>query len=58
LFCTLHYQLYLRGQDNNAFESLASICKNSGNDEPGDVSAVGNIGGDHAINNITVMWLL
>ncbi len=51
LFCTIHYQLYLRGQDNNAPESLTSICKNSGNNELRDVSAVGNIGGDHAINN-------
>ena len=51
LFCTLHYQLYLRGQDNNAAESLASICNNSGNNELLDVSAVGNVGGDHAINN-------
>jgi hypothetical protein len=40
------------GQENNAAESLASICNNSGNNEPRDVSAVGNIGGDHAINNI------
>ncbi len=47
-FCTL---LYLRGQDNNAAESLASIHNNSGNNEPRDVSAVGNIGGDHGINN-------
>jgi hypothetical protein len=51
VFCTLHYQLYLCGQDDNAGESLASICNNSGNNEPHDVSAVGNIGGDHAINN-------
>jgi hypothetical protein len=51
LFCTLHYQLYLHGQDNNAVESLASIRNNSGNNELGDVSAVGNVGGDHAINN-------
>jgi hypothetical protein len=51
LFCTLHYQLYLCGQDNNAAESLASIHNNSGNNEPRDVSAVGNIGGDHVINN-------
>ncbi len=50
LFCTLHYQLYLHGQDNNAAESLASIHNNSANNEPCDVSAVGNIGGDHAIN--------
>jgi hypothetical protein len=50
-FCTLHYQLYLRGQDNNAAESLASIHNNSGNNELGDVSTVGNVGGDHAINN-------
>jgi hypothetical protein len=50
-FCTLHYQLYLRGQDNNSAESLASICNNSGNNMPDDVSAVGNVGGDHAINN-------
>ncbi len=46
----LHYWLYLRGQDNNAAESLASIHNNSGNNEPGGVSAVGNVGGDHAIN--------
>ncbi len=51
LFCTLHYQLYQRGQENNAAESLASIRNNSGNNEPRDVSAVENIGGDHAINN-------
>jgi hypothetical protein len=51
LFCTLHYQLYQHGQENNAAESLASICNNSGNNEPHDVSAVGNVGGDHAINN-------
>jgi hypothetical protein len=50
-FCTLHYQLCLCGQDNNAAESIASIHNNSGNNEPGDVSAVGNVGGDHAINN-------
>jgi hypothetical protein len=49
--CTLHYQLYQHGQESNAAESLASICNNSGNNEPRDVSAVGNIGGDHAINN-------
>ncbi len=35
---------------NNAAESLASIRNNSGNNEPGVVSAVENIGGDHAIN--------
>jgi hypothetical protein len=51
LYCTVHYQEYLRGQDNNAAESLASICNNSANNELRDVSAVGNIGGDHAINN-------
>ena len=51
LFCTLQYQLYQHGQDNNAAESLASIHDNSGNNEPRDVSAVGNVGGDHAINN-------
>ncbi len=50
LFCNLHYQLYLRGQDNNAAESLASFYNNSGNNEPHDVFAVGNVGGDHAIN--------
>ncbi len=50
LFCTLHYQLYQCGQENNAPESLASIRNNSGNNEPCDVSAIGNIGGDHAIN--------
>jgi hypothetical protein len=49
--CTLHYQLYLHGQDNNAAESLASICNNSANNELHDVSAVGNVGGDHAITN-------
>jgi hypothetical protein len=48
-FCTLHYQLYQCGQD--AAESLASICNNSGNNELSDVSAVGNFGADHAINN-------
>jgi hypothetical protein len=51
MFCTLHYQLYLHRQDNNAAESLASICNNSGNNEPLDVSAIGNLGGDHSINN-------
>jgi hypothetical protein len=51
LFCPLHYQLYQRGQENNAAESLASICNNSSNNEPCDVSAVGNVGGDHAIND-------
>ncbi len=51
LFCTLHYQLYQRGQDNNAAESLASIRNNSDNNELCDVSTVGNVGGDHAINN-------
>jgi hypothetical protein len=51
LFCTLHYQLYLCGQDDNAAERLTSIHNNSGNNEPHDVSAVGNVGGDHAINN-------
>ncbi len=50
-FCTLHYQLYQRGQAHNDAESLTSILNNSGNNEPRDVSAVGNIGGDHAINN-------
>jgi hypothetical protein len=50
-FCTLHCQLYQHGQENNAAESLASIRNNSGNNEPRDVSAVGNVGGDHAINN-------
>jgi hypothetical protein len=48
----MHNQkLYQCGQESNAAESLASICNNSGNNEPRDVSAVGNIGGDHAINN-------
>jgi hypothetical protein len=51
LYCTVHYQEYLRGQDNNAAESLTGIRNNSANNEPRDVSAVGNIGGDHAINN-------
>ncbi len=51
LFCTLFYQLYQRGQENDAAESLASIRYNSSNKEPCDVSAVGNVGGDHAINN-------
>jgi len=51
LFCTLYYQLYQRGQENNAAKSLTSICNNSGNNEPRDVSAVRNVGGDHAINN-------
>ncbi len=51
MFCTLHYQLYQRGQENIAAESLASICNNSGNNEPRDVSAVGKVIGDHAINN-------
>jgi hypothetical protein len=51
LCCTLHYQLYQHGQENNSAESLASIRNNSGNNEPRDVSAVGNVGGDHAINN-------
>jgi hypothetical protein len=51
LYCTVHYQEYLRGQDNNAAESLASIRNNSANNEPRDVSAVENVGGNHAINN-------
>ncbi len=51
MYCTLHYQLYLHGQDNNAAGSLASIHNNRSNNEPRDVSAVGNVGGDHAINN-------
>ncbi len=51
MFCTLHYQLYQRGQDKNAAESLASIHNNSGNNELRDFYAVGNVGGDHAINN-------
>jgi hypothetical protein len=51
LYCTVHYQHYLHGQDNTAAESLTSICNNSANNEPCDVSAVGNVGGDHAINN-------
>jgi hypothetical protein len=49
--CIVHYQIYLRGQDNNAAESLASIRNNSAKNEPRDVIAVGNVGGDHAINN-------
>jgi hypothetical protein len=49
--CTLHYQLYLCGEYDNAAESLASIRNNSGGNEPRDVSAVGNVGGDHAIND-------
>jgi hypothetical protein len=51
LFCNLHSQLSQCGQDNNAAESLASIRNNSGNNKPCGVSAVGNIGSDHAINN-------
>jgi hypothetical protein len=51
LYCTVHYQEYLHGQDNYAAESLASIRNNSANNEPCDVSAVGNVGGDHAIKN-------
>ncbi len=50
-YCTVHYQEYLCGQDQNAAESLASIRNNSANYEPRDVSAVGSVGGDHAINN-------
>jgi hypothetical protein len=50
-YCTVHYQHYLRWQDNNAAESLASIHNNSANNELHDVSAVGNVGGGHAINN-------
>ncbi len=50
-YCTVHYQEYLCGQDNNAAESLASIRNNSANNEQHDVSAVGNVGGDHTINN-------
>ncbi len=52
LFCTLHYQLYHRGQDNNAAESLASICNNIGSNEPRNVSAVGKVGGNHVVNSI------
>jgi hypothetical protein len=51
LYCTVHYQEYLCGQDNNAAERLTSIRNNSNNNEPCDDSAVGNLGGDHAINN-------
>jgi hypothetical protein len=51
LYCTIHYQEYLCGQDNNAAESLTSIRNNSANNEPCDVSALGNVGSDHAINN-------
>jgi hypothetical protein len=47
----VHYQEYLCGQDNNAAESLPSICNNSASNEPRDVSAFRNVGGDHAINN-------
>jgi hypothetical protein len=48
----MYYQLYLHGQDNsNAAESLASIRNNSASNEPYDVNAVGNVGGDHTINN-------
>ncbi len=50
-FYTIHYQLYQRGQEKNAAKSLASIHNNGGNNEPRYVSAVGNVGGDHAINN-------
>jgi hypothetical protein len=50
-FCNVHHQLYQCWQENNAAESLATIRNNSGNNEPRDVSAVGNVGGDHAINN-------
>jgi hypothetical protein len=50
-YYTLNYQLCLCGQDNNAAESLASTRNNSAKNEPRDVSAVGNGGGDHAINN-------
>ncbi len=51
MYCTVQHQVYLHGQDNNAAESLAGIHNNSANNEPCDVSAVGNVGGDHAINN-------
>ncbi len=51
MYCTVHYQHYLSGQDNNAAESLASIRNNSANNEPRDISALGNLCGDHAINN-------
>ncbi len=51
LYCTVHYQEYLCGQDNKAAESLASIHCNSANNEPHEVSAIGNVDGDHAINN-------
>jgi hypothetical protein len=51
LHCIVHYQEYLCGQDNNAAETLSIICNNSANNEPRDVSAVRNVGGDHAINN-------
>jgi hypothetical protein len=51
LYCTVHYQVYLHRQDNNAAESLTNIHNNSANNEPRDVSAAGNVGGDHAINN-------
>jgi hypothetical protein len=52
LHCSFHYQHYLHGQDNAA-ESLVSIRDNSFDNEPHDVSAVGNIGGDHTINSNT-----
>jgi hypothetical protein len=51
LYCTVHSQEYLHGQDNYTAESLASIHNNSADNEPHNVSTVGNIGGDHAINN-------
>jgi hypothetical protein len=50
-FCTLHYRLYQCGKENNAAQSLASIRNNSGNNDPRDVTDVGNVGGDHAIIN-------
>jgi hypothetical protein len=58
-FCTLYYQLYLRGQDNNAAENLASIRNNSGNNEPHDVSAMlETLVVIMPSIKITIMWLL
>ncbi len=50
-YCTVHYKEYLCGKDNNAAENLASIRNNSAINELRDVSAVGNVGDDHAIND-------
>jgi hypothetical protein len=57
LYCTVHYQEYLRGQDNNAAESLASICNNSANNEPREFLLLEMLVGIMPSIIITVMLL-